>query len=141
MPSDIEWDEASPPRLTFPSKTAVGIVAGAHRLRALVLFCDEADTLIKAAEEYLSQLEADLKNPGVAEVAKQDLALTKSNIEATLERLVQERDDVANWPTLVYKWGRWWRSNPIANAMLTFWLQIPSLLRPKMENGFGTSFP
>ncbi|KAG8932632.1 hypothetical protein FRC01_012974 [Tulasnella sp. 417] len=104
LPTDIEWSESSPPSLTFSSKTAVGIVAGAHRLLALRMFCEEADTLIKAAKEYLEELDQRLLGPGAPMDDESDLRSSRDDIKQTLDRLVKERDAVAHWPTLIYDW-------------------------------------
>lgn len=109
LPADLECSEASPPVLSFLSKTAIGIVAGVHRFAAIKLFCDEADKVIEAANKYVSRLAQDLKTPGLPEDAKAELELRKSKMDETLKRLVQERYDVAHWPTLIYDWSEWTR--------------------------------
>ncbi|KAG8965404.1 hypothetical protein FRC00_003668 [Tulasnella sp. 408] len=104
LPDDIEWSDTSPPLLRFSSKTAVGIVAGAHRYMALVLYCKEADKLIESAEDYLARLDRYLSQPGLAANVIREQTTRRAKLKLDLDRLVKERNSVAHWPTLVYDW-------------------------------------
>lgn len=106
LPEGLDLKAAAPHSiLTFTSKTMVGIVAGAHRLAALKLFCQEASKVIEGARNYLLALEAKLRKGKMDEAEYQEQVAQVNVVRAKVEQLVKVRDAAAHWPTLIYDWG------------------------------------
>lgn len=99
-------DEEQSAKLSFLTKTMVGIVAGAHRLLAIKLYCEEADKFIHALKEYIRVLKTQLADSSIRNAKLSEIKAKYREIQGTLDKLVTERESVAYWPTLVYDWGK-----------------------------------
>lgn len=105
LPPDFDGSKTPLPILSFGARTVVGIVAGAHRLVALIMYCDEADKVIDAANKYIDRLRLELHKPGQTSDQHSECRAILCNLVSTVNQLIKERNDVAHWPTLVYDWG------------------------------------
>lgn len=105
LADDIRWDDPAAPPLSFANRTMVGILAGTHRIVALRLYCEEADKIIEAAEEYIRILDAGLNKPDLLPTARSELHAKRKALKETIDQLKKDRNSVAHWPTLVYDWG------------------------------------
>ncbi|KAG8901289.1 hypothetical protein FRC00_008031 [Tulasnella sp. 408] len=122
LPNGFRWKKGKGkgkevPTLTFASATVIGILAGAHRLMALRLYCAEADKVIKAAEEFISSLEDQLNDASLSANTKSELQSNRAAMQKTLEKVVEDRNLVAQWPTLIYDWDLILAESPAAQKL------------------------
>lgn len=135
VPELYDWSGSSTTRiLHLTERTLVGIVSGAHRLTVIQLIVAEANAVIEVAKRYVEALEEQLLLVKDEEGAQRmELEGKRQEVEATLQRLVEDRDQTAHWPALIYDWGE-----PHPRGSLAFLLMLmllPDLVLAKTEAG------
>ncbi|KAG9017698.1 hypothetical protein FRB90_000238 [Tulasnella sp. 427] len=115
VPDDVDWTML--PKLSFLTRTYVGIVAGSHRIVIIFKMVEDIDKLLSVAKKYLAILQEAAEEADLDRLATKDLRTTLDDLKGHIRRLTNQRKALLDWPVDIYDWETLFSNNPEAKAL------------------------